>query len=317
MVCDTAKRLQADNALNATLGVGDNLGRKQPIIGHLINWSDTTNLFLDYFSYLCTMGYALITGASSGIGRHYVSELAARGYDIVAISNQPEQLQKVADEITAKHGVKVITINCDLAKEEAAQRLYDHCHSKGINVEILICNAGMLLFSTLLATDPKRLTDIINLHCTTTTLLCRLFGEDMKHRQRGRILIMSSATAWLPYPTIAHYGATKAYLKNFASSLWYELRPYNVSVTAIYPGAVDTPFYTLSDTKRRLFRNIGIMTRPEHLAHRAVAAMFRSRRRYIPGIFTKIVVVLCSLIPARLFYPILRIGAIRRLLERI
>ena len=263
------------------------------------------------------MGYALITGASSGIGRHYVSELAARGYNIVAISNQPEQLKTLAEEITSKYGVKIITIDCDLAKEEAAQTIYDRCHSDGIDVEILICNAGMLLFSTLVATDPKRLTSIINLHCTTTTLLCRLFGEDMKHRRSGRILIMSSATAWLPYPTIAHYGATKAYLKNFASSLWYELRPYDVSVTAIYPGAVDTPFYTLSDKKRRLFRHLGIMIRPERLAHRAIRAMFRSRRRYVPGIFTKIVVALCSLIPARLFYPILRIGAIRHLLERI
>ena len=263
------------------------------------------------------MGYALITGASSGIGRHYTSELAARGYNIIAISNQPEQLKTLREEITAKYGVNVLTLDCDLATESAAQTIYDRCKGEGIDVEVLICNAGMLLFSTLVATGVERLCAIINLHCTTVTLLCRLFGEDMKRRRKGRILIMSSATAWLPYPTIAHYGATKAYLKNFASSLWYELRPYGVSVTAIYPGAVDTPFYTLSDKRRKLFRHMGIMISPEKLAHRAIGTMFRGRRRYTPGLFTKIVVAACSLIPARLFYPILRIGPIRRLLERI
>lgn len=263
------------------------------------------------------MSYALITGASSGIGRHYATELASRGYDIIAVSNQPEALDSLAEEITAKHSRKVVTIACDLAEECAAQSIYERCATERYDVDVLVCNAGMLLFSTLTATPPTRLATIISLHCTTTTLLCRLFGEQMKERRRGRIVIMSSATAWLPYPTIAHYGATKAYLKNFASSLWYELRPYNVSVTAVYPGAVDTPLYNLDDKMRRRLRMFGIMTPPEKVARQAVRAMMHGRRRLVPGLFTKFVVVVCSLLPARLLYPILRIAPIRRLLERI
>lgn len=263
------------------------------------------------------MSYALITGASSGIGRCYAMELAKCGYDIIAVSNQPCELATTAEMLHKEYNVGVQTIDIDLTARDAAEQLYNRCRSEGWEVEILVCNAGMLLFSTLTATDPKRLGAIIDLHCTTTTLLCRYFGADMKLRRKGRILLMSSSTAWLPYPTISHYSATKSYIKNFASALWYELHPYNVSVTAVFPGAVDTPFYKLNDKLRRRFVKLGIMTPPEKIARRGIRAMKRGRRRLVPGIFTKFVVAVCAIIPARLFYPLLRIGPIRRLLERV
>ena len=175
----------------------------------------------------------------------------------------------------------------------------------------------MLLFSTLVNTAPERLATIVDLHCTTTTLLCRYYGEKMKERRKGRILIMSSSTAWLPYPTISHYGATKAYLKSFASALWYELHRYGVSVTSVYPGAVDTPFYKLSDKMRRRFVSLGIMMRPETIAKRGIKAMMRGRRRLVPGFFTKLVVAICAILPARVLDLFLRIGPIKRLLDRV
>lgn len=263
------------------------------------------------------MSYAFITGASSGIGRCYATELAKRGYNIIAVSNQTEELESTAEMLRNQYGVMVHTIDIDLTARDAAEKLYRRCTDSGWEVEILICNAGMLLFSTLAATDPKRLEAIIDLHCTTTTLLCRYFGNDMKQRRKGRILLMSSSTAWMPYPTISHYSATKSYIKSFASALWYELRPYDVSVTALFPGAVDTPFYRLDDKLRRRFVRLGIMTPADKIARRGVKAMMRGRRRLVPGIFTKLVVAICAIIPARLFYPLLRIGPIRRLLERV
>ena len=263
------------------------------------------------------MSYALITGASSGIGRCYAHELAKRGYNIVAVSNREDELHNVSTELIEKYGVEVVSICLDLANKDAAKGLYDRCHAEGYDIEILICNAGMLLFSTLTKTDPTKLSTIIDLHCTTTTLLCCYFGEEMKQRGRGRILIMSSSTAWLPYPTVSHYSATKAYLKSFAFSLWYELHRYGVSVTAVFPGAVDTPFYNLSDGARRLFRLLGIMLSPEQVARRGIRAMMRGQRRLTPGLFTKIVVAICAILPARILDLVLRIAPIRRLLERV
>ena len=263
------------------------------------------------------MNYALITGASSGIGRCYATLLAERGYNIIAVSNQEAELSATAKDITERYGVEVHTMCVDLAERGAAKSIFGHTESQGWQVDILVCNAGMLLFSTLVNTAPESLAAIVDLHCTTTTLLCRYYGERMKERRHGRILIMSSSTAWLPYPTISHYGATKAYLKSFASALWYELHRYGVSVTSVYPGAVDTPFYKLSDKMRRRFVALGIMMRPETIAKRGIRAMMRGRRRLVPGFFTKLVVAICAILPARVLDLFLRIGPIKRLLERV
>lgn len=263
------------------------------------------------------MSYALITGASSGIGRHYATELARRGYGIVAVSNQPEALQTTVEELRAEYGVDARSIYADLAAPASAYDIFEECENQGLEVEILVCNAGMLLFGTLMRTEPQRLQTIIDLHCTTTTLLVRYFGEKMKERGRGKILIMSSSTAWLPYPTISHYSATKSYLKSFASAIWYELHRHGVSVTAVFPGAVDTPFYKLSDRLRKRFVAFGIMMRPEIIARRGVRAMMRGRRRLTPGLFTKLVVVICALLPARILDQFLRLKPIKELLERV
>lgn len=263
------------------------------------------------------MSYALITGASSGIGRCYTHEMARRGFNIIAVSNQQEALNTLQEEIHTTYNVEVVTMFADLAEQNAAKDIFDRCKELDIEVEILICNAGMLLFSTLVNTNPEKLHTIINLHCTTTSLLCRYFGEEMKLKQRGRILIMSSSTAWLPYPTISHYAATKAYIKSFAFSLWYELHRYGVSVTALFPGAVDTPFYNLSNKLRKLFRTLGIMMSAKTIAKRGVNAMFRGQRRLTPGLFTKLVVAICAILPARILDIIIRIKPIRELLERI
>lgn len=267
--------------------------------------------------YLCNMNYALITGASSGIGRCYATLLAERGYNIIAVSNQEAELKCTAKDITERYGVAVETICIDLTQRDAARTIFEHTERKGWQVDILICNAGMLLFSTLVRTSPEALGRIIDLHCTTTTLLCRYYGEVMKERRSGRILIMSSSTAWLPYPTISHYSATKSYLKSFASALWYELHRYGVSVTAVFPGAVDTPFYKLGDKMRRRFVHLGVMMPAEKIARRGIKAMMRGRRRLTPGLFTKVVVGICAILPARVLDLFLRIGPIRRLLERV
>ena len=126
------------------------------------------------------MNYALITGASSGIGRCYAHEMAKRGYNIIAVSNQHKELEIVVAELRESYNIAAHYIYADLAAPDAAKSIYDKCLSEGWQVEILICNAGMLLFSTLTRTEPKRLETIIGLHCTTTTLLCRYFGEAMQ-----------------------------------------------------------------------------------------------------------------------------------------
>ncbi len=263
------------------------------------------------------MDYALITGASSGIGLEYARQLAAKGYNVVIVSNRDEENQRVAAEVAAQYGVEALPLYADLSKADSAQYIHNWCREQNLEIEILINNAGMLLFSTLEHTDPARIDVLLGLHCTTPTHLCRLFGADMKARGKGYILIMSSITAWTPYPTISHYGASKAYLRSFAQSLWYEMRDSGVGVTVVFPSAVDTPLYNLDEKSRRWLLRFGVMMTAESLARKALRAMFRHRRRSIPGFLTKVEYAICATLPAHALIPILKLPIVKRLLAKL
>ena len=263
------------------------------------------------------MKYALVTGACSGMGLEFSLQLAAKGYGIILVSNRPDDNVKAAQRIQQQSGMDTRVIDADLTSPSSAQEIYDLVHEWGLEVEVLVSNAGMLLFSTLTRTSVQALDKIISLHCTTPVKLIRLFGTDMQERRKGYILITSSSTAWMQYPTISHYGATKAFLKNFSRAIWYEFRRYGVGVTAFFPGAVDTPLYNLEESRRRLFRRLGMMMSPQNAVSLALNAMFHHRYRCIPGLFTKISVGLCAIAPAWLFLPILKIPYIKRLFESV
>lgn len=263
------------------------------------------------------MNFTLITGASSGIGLCYAEQFAAKGNNVIIVSNQRERNEEVAADIKQRFDVEAIALYSDLSKADAAEQIYAWCKEQGYEVDTLVSNAGILQFGMFLNTKPTMADFITNLHCITPSKLCRLFGEDMKARKSGRILIMSSMTAWTPYITVSYYAATKAYLKSFAQSLWYELRPHNITVTTVYPGAVDTPLYNLADKQRKLLRGFGVMMSAERLAKAGIRALERRRRTAIPGLFTKIAVGACWLLPAHALLPVLKIPAIKRILDKI
>lgn len=258
--------------------------------------------------------YALVTGASSGIGREYAMLLAQRGFGLIVVSNRDAENRQVAREIAERHRVPAWPVYADLARPDAVERLHAETSARGWRVEVLVCNAGRLQFGGLTAASPEAIAGLVGLHCTTPALLCRLYGADMLARGRGWILIMSSATAWMPYPTIAAYAATKSFLKSFAQALHDEFHAAGVTVTAVFPGAVDTPFYRLGEPWRRRLRRWGVMSTPHDVAKKGLRALFRGRSRSIPGLFTKICVVMCRLLPSCVIRAALRLPAVQRLL---
>lgn len=261
--------------------------------------------------------FALVTGGSSGIGEQYVRQLAAEGHNVIVVSNRDEDNRRVSEAVSAEFGVEALSLTIDLTEPTAAEQIFAFCEGHAIEVDILVNNAGMLIFNQLERTDSARIDTIIALHCTTPTKLCRLFAPAMRARGEGHIVLMSSVTAWTPFPTISHYAATKAYLRSFGQSLWYELREAGVTVTTVFPSAVDTPFYTLSDRARRWLRRFGVMLSAEAVARKALRAMRHGRRRCLPGLLTKIEAAICAILPSWVLLPVLRIPAVRRILERI
>ncbi len=240
---------------------------------------------------------ALVTGASSGIGEQYATELAKRGHDLIIVSNQEKELGEVAVRLSEKFKVVVEPIYMDLARSEAADELFARCQSAGKKVEILVNDAGVFFFNPLTETDMRRIELMVQLHVVTVTKMCRLFGEEMKKNGGGYILNMSSLSAWMMFPGITVYESTKAYIRSLSVSLSYELKQFNVGVTAVCPGAVDTGLYNLSMNLRKLAVRLGVSIPPEKLAKKAIAKMFKKKRQYIPGLINYFFLPFCKHLP--------------------
>ena len=245
-------------------------------------------------------GWALVTGGSSGMGLEYARQLAAKGFDLLLVSNQEEELLKVSEELSQAFGVKVIGRYQDLSKETAADELLTFCREQTMEVEILINNAGMFFFEELSTDNETKALTMMRLHMFTPTRLCVLFGEEMKRRGHGYILNMSSMAAKLPCPGITVYSATKAYLKSFGKSLYFEMRPYSVGVTTVCPAAIATPLYKLKPSLLKLGVNVGLIGTPQWLVRRALRGMFHHRRVVKPGLMNYYLPPLIAILPKKL-----------------
>ena len=243
---------------------------------------------------------ALITGGSSGMGLEFARQLAAKGHDLLLVSNQQEELAKTAAELSQAYGVNVIGRYQDLAKEKAAEELFGYCQAENLQIDILINNAGMFFFEELSTENEAKALTMMRLHMFTPTRLCVLYGEEMKKRGSGYILNMSSMAAKLPCPGITIYSATKAYLKSFGKSLYFEMRPYGVGVTTVCPAAIATPLYKLKPSLLKLGVNIGLIGTPQWLVRRALRRMFHHRRVVKPGMMNYYLPPLIAILPKRL-----------------
>ena len=228
---------------------------------------------------------ALVTGASSGIGLNYARELARMGHDVLLVSNQEEALNEAAENIKKEFGVQAIALYKDLTTPTSAQEVYDFCKEHKLKVDILINDAGVFFFQYLTEVPMEKIERMINLHVLATTRLVRLFAPGMKERRKGYILNMSSMTTYFAVPCIQCYDATKAYIDYFSRSMWYELHPYGINVLSMTPGAVDTGLYNLSPELRKLALKLHVSITPEQLARKALKALFKGKKRCMPGLF--------------------------------
>lgn len=244
---------------------------------------------------------SLVTGASSGIGLQYATQLA-RDYhsDLLLVSNQEKELEEVAQNLKNEYGVNTLSHYADLSQPDAADLLFAYCKNNGLVVDVLINNAGVFFFNPYCETSTKRIDLMLNLHMITVAKLCRLFGEEMINRQlteqekqekingckrkKGYILNMSSMSAWMAMPGIQTYNATKAFIYNFSKSLWYELKPNGVNITVMTPGAVDTALFGLAPNLRKLAVNLTVAIPPEKLVKRALRKMFKGKKADMPGV---------------------------------
>lgn len=252
--------------------------------------------------------YAIITGASSGCGFEYARVMAGKGYDLLIVSNE-DAIHDKANLLRQEYPVKVISLVRNLGVQEAAKELYDYCYTNGIEVEVLINNAGVYHDRDFLNDSENFNQLIFNLHMHTPAMLMYYFGQDMVARGKGYMLNMCSITADIAVQRLGSYGATKAFLQNFTRSLHIELKTKGVYVTNVTPGAINTGLYNIRPWLTKMGLILGYIVEPDYLARRGVKAMLKGRAKVsIPGVWNAILLFFVALIPTGLLRLIRRWG---------
>ncbi len=241
--------------------------------------------------------FALVTGACSGIGRSLATGLAARGYHLVLCSNREGPLSQVCAELAAQYSVVTHAIPLDLSFPDAAERLYREVSQLGVCIDVLVLNAGIFFFGEVADADPVVANRLLQLHVVTPSLLCTLFGKDLRSRRRGHILMVSSISAFRDFPGIAYYGSSKKYLRGFAASLRSELAVYGVSVTCLLPGATATSLYDPSVVPVELAKRLGVMADTDSVATAGLLALFSGQAECIPSLLNRFLSQLAEATP--------------------
>lgn len=239
---------------------------------------------------------ALITGASSGIGRDMARELAKRGCDLILVARRVNRLEEIKNEIT---GVSVETIECDVSTEENCTKLYNSVKDKG--VDMLVNNAGFGLAGEFLSTDLNKELNMIKTNVVAVHMLTKLFLKDFAEKDRGIILNVASSAAYMAGPYLSTYYATKNYVRRLTEAVYRELKEKNsnVSVSVLCPGPVNTEFNDVANVK---FALKGLSS--EYVARCAIEKALKGKLYIIPGLQMKLGVFLLRFIPNKLMLKI-------------
>jgi uncharacterized protein len=190
--------------------------------------------------------WALITGASAGIGVALATQLAAEGTHLVLTARRQDRLEDLAQKLQRAHGIRAEIFTADLAKPESPQQIYDFTTQKRIEIDLLINNAGFGQYGELQKVETQRLLDMVQVNCLAVVHLTRLYIADMVVRQRGDVLILASTASFQAVPYISTYAATKAFDLLFAEGLAEEMKPHGIRVCALCPGSTDSEFHAVA-----------------------------------------------------------------------
>lgn len=252
------------------------------------------------------MNAVLITGASSGIGAEFARIFAAHRYNLVLVARNQQALERLGDELQRAHGIQVTTLVEDLSEPDAASRVYVHVTAAGIQVEMLINNAGLARFGTFADDDVDAGLRLLQLNIVALSHLTKLFLPYMIAQKRGKILNVASIAAFMPGPLMAIYYATKAYVLSFSEALANELRGTRVTVTALCPGPTHSQFMARAGLhESRLFKLVPVAD-ASAVAQTGFDGMMRGRTVVIHGMLNWLLVQSVRIGPRKLVTTVMR-----------
>lgn len=239
--------------------------------------------------------YALVTGASMGIGYELAKLFAEDGYNLILVSRTKQDLEKAATEF-AQYGINVITIAKDLFDKESAFELYEEVKAKNLTVDVLVNDAGQGQYGLFVESDIRRQLEIIQLNVSSLTALTYLFLKDMVDRNEGKILQVASIASELPGPWQAVYHATKAYVLSLTEALINELKDSAVTMTALQPGATDTDFFNKADMQESKILDTKLSD-PAKVAKDGYEALMKGDDKIVSGLKNKAMVAMSNVMP--------------------
>jgi uncharacterized protein len=196
--------------------------------------------------------WAVVTGASAGIGRALAAELAAGGANLVLTARRRERLEELAREFVTKYGVRTEICTADLTQQSGPEEIFAFTKQKGIEVELLVNNAGFGVYGEFAGMDLARLLEMVQVNVAAVVHLTHVFLQPMIARRRGDILIVSSTAAFQGVPYLTTYGATKGFDLLFAEALAEETRVHGVRVCALCPGSTTSEFHEIAGQPKRI-----------------------------------------------------------------
>jgi short-subunit dehydrogenase len=220
---------------------------------------------------------ALVTGASSGIGEQFARQLAARGHDLVLVARRADRLERLAEEVPTEARV----VACDLANDAAS--LAGRVEELGLQVDLLVNNAGFGTSGRFVDNDPAREAEEVRLNCEAIVTLCHAFLPAMIDRGRGGIINVASSAGMQPIPYEAVYAATKAFALNFTDALHTELRGSGVRVMSVNPGPVPTEWQAVAGYSEDRSLSVPGEISAEEVVRESLEAFDKGRRSIIPG----------------------------------
>jgi short-subunit dehydrogenase len=225
----------------------------------------------------------VITGASSGIGEAFARQLAGRGHGVFLVARREEKLRALADDLERLHGIRAEVASADLEDPAAVQALPDTVAERGLDVEILVNNAG---FTTVgdVHENPDRQLGMVRVNCEALVALTTAWLPGMVERGRGAVIQVASVASFQPIPVQAVYAATKAFVRSFSEAVSAELKGTGVTMTALCPGPVATEFLEAGGFKNESPGPSFIWSTPEDVAKSAIEGADKGKRVVIPGI---------------------------------
>jgi len=223
--------------------------------------------------------WALVTGASSGIGREFARQLAANGINLVIAARRRSATTEVGEELAARHGIRYRAVAVDLAVPGSLDRIVDA--TDDLDIGLVVSNAGDMNLGEFLGSSNQTLLEELRVNAEAHLVLTRRFGQRLVARGRGGIVLVSSVAGLQPVPFIANYAATKSYVLTLGEAVHHELAPKGVTVTVLVPGATDTPMLTRFGADRTAMRRLIMPV--EACVNEGLAALAANRSRRISG----------------------------------